>query len=155
MAFLALPPGMARERLMRGIRAFGYCPPALGALIFEEWVTDGRIDEIGRAIQAEAAARWEMAQHALGGLMLSPGAAYSPHGFIPMQALEAERVTTRLLRAGVEVTPPDAAPVSRDADMGLRLCLGAPDSRAELGEALAIIADVIAGHGRADRDGIV
>lgn len=155
VTFLALPPGMARERLMRGIRAFGYCPPALGALIFEEWVRDGRIDEIGRAIQAEAAARWEMARHALGALMLPPGAAHSPHGFMPMQALEAERVTTRLLRAGVEVTPPDAAPVSRDADTGLRLCLGAPDSRAELGEALAIIADVIAGHGRADRDGIV
>ncbi|NVN24290.1 PLP-dependent aminotransferase family protein [Asaia siamensis] len=155
VAFLALPPGVARERLIRGVRAFGYCPPALGALVFEEWVREGRIDDIAQAIQKEAASRWKMAHQALGSLMTPPGADHSPHGFLPMQALEAERVTTRLLRAGVEVTPPDAALVSRDADTGLRLCFGAPESQAELGEALTIITEVIAGHGRTDRDGIV
>ena len=74
---------------------------------------------------------------------------------MPMSALDAERVTARLLRAGVEITPPDASAVSSQADTGLRLCLGAPESRPELDRALAIIREVITGHGSADRDGII
>ncbi|WP_336761035.1 PLP-dependent aminotransferase family protein [Asaia sp. VD9] len=155
LAFLALPPELPRERLIRGIRAFGYCPPALGALIFMQWVEDGRIDVMASAIQHEASARWIMTQTELGALVARPGAAHSPHAFLPMPAIEAERVTARLLRAGVEVTPPEASAVSREADTGLRLCLGAPGSRAELAAALQIISGVIAGHGGADRDGII
>jgi len=155
LAFLALPPTMPRDRLMRGIRALGYCPPALGALVFSEWVADGRIDAIARAVQAEAAARWAMARSALGDVMAPAGAAQSPHVWLPMSALDAERVTARLLRAGVEVTPPDASAVSSQADTGLRLCLGAPEDQAELGRALAIMEGVIRGQGGADRDGII
>lgn len=155
LAFLALPPDLPRERLMRGIRAFGYCPPALGALVFSQWVADGRIDTIAQAVQAEAAARWALASSMLGKLVAQPGAAHSPHAWLPMPALEAERVTARLLRAGVEVTPPDAAAVSQQADTGLRLCLGAPESQEELRRALEIFLEVLAGHGRTDRDGII
>ncbi|WP_249199783.1 PLP-dependent aminotransferase family protein [Gluconobacter sp. Dm-62] len=155
LAFLALPPDLSRERLMRGVRALGYCPPALGALVFSQWVQDGRIDAIGQAVQTEAAARWEMANSVLGSFVALPGASHSPHVWLPMSALDAERVTARLLRAGVEVTPPDASAVSMQADTGLRLCLGAPDSREELGRALTIIAGVITGQGNADRDGII
>lgn len=155
LAFLALPHGLPRDRLIRGVRAFGYCPPALGALVFTQWVNDGRIDAIADAIQEEALARWIMTGNVLGDLIAAPGAARSPHAYLPMPALEAERVTARLLRAGVEVTPPEASAVSREADTGLRLCLGAPGSRSELDTALQTIAGVIAGHGRADRDGII
>ncbi len=155
LAFLSLPPGLPRERLMRGIRALGYCPPALGALVFSQWVKDGRIDAIGDAVQAEAAVRWEMARERLGGLIAAPGAERSPHAWLPMGALEAERVTARLLRAGVEITPPDASAVSAEADTGLRLCLGAPRNRGELERALSVTGDVVRGAGGRDRDGII
>ncbi|GAJ29701.1 aminotransferase-like domain-containing protein [Acidomonas methanolica] len=155
LAFLALPPHLPRERLMRGIRALGYCPPALGALVFSQWVADGRIDAIAQAVQAEASARWDLARSMLGAFIARPGASHSPHAWLPMSALEAERVTARLLRAGVEVTPPDASSVSPQADTGLRLCLGAPEDRDELGRALGIIAGAITGHGSVDRDGII
>ena len=155
LAFLALPPALPRERLTRGIRALGYCPPALGALVFSQWVEDGRIDTIAQAVQAEATARWKQSRSVLGDLIARPGASQSPHAWMPMSALDAERVTARLLRAGVEVTPPDASSVCSQADTGLRLCLGAPNNQAELGRALTIIKDVITGHGSADRDGII
>ncbi|NLI27593.1 MAG: PLP-dependent aminotransferase family protein [Acetobacter sp.] len=155
LAFLALPPNLPRERLMQGIRALGYCPPALGALVFSQWVEDGRIDAIAQAVQTEAAARWKQSRSVLGDLIARPGASHSPHAWMPMSALDAERVTARLLRAGVEITPPDASAVSSQADTGLRLCLGAPESREELDLALAIIREVIIGHGSADRDGII
>lgn len=155
LAFLALPPALPKDRLIRGIRALGYCPPALGALIFMQWVEDGRIGAMAGAIQEEASMRWAMTHAALGDFMAVPGAAHAPHAFLPMAALEAERVRARLLRAGVEVTPPEASAVSREADTGLRLCLGAPGSREELAAALQIIAGVIEGRGGADRDGIV
>ncbi|OUI83558.1 GntR family transcriptional regulator [Gluconobacter sp. DsW_056] len=155
LAFLALPPDLPRERLMQGIRALGYCPPALGALVFSQWVAEGRIDTIGQSIQAEAATRWNQSHTVLGDLVARPGAMYSPHAWIPMSALDAERVTARLFRAGVEITPPDTSGVSPQADTGLRLCLGASVNRGELDRALAIIKEVITGHGSADRDGII
>lgn len=155
LAFLALPPNLPRERLMQGIRALGYCPPSLGALVFSQWVADGRIDTISQAVQAEATARWDLARSVLGDLVAPAGARRSAHAWLPMSALEAERVTARLLRAGVEVTPPDASLVSPQADTGLRLCLGAPEDRDILARAVAVIAEVVKGHGGADRDGII
>lgn len=155
LAFLALPPNLPRERLMQGIRALGYCPPALGALVFSQWVAEGRIDAISQAVQAEATVRWDLARSVLGDLVAPAGARRSAHAWLPMSALEAERVTARLLRAGVEVTPPDASLVSPQADTGLRLCLGAPEDRDILARAVAVIAEVVKGHGGADRDGII
>lgn len=156
LAFLALPPDMPQERLMRGIRALGYCPPALGGLVFSQWVADGRIDDIGHAVQAESKVRWDMAQAELGDLIAPAGATHSPHAWLPMpSALDAERVTARLLRVGVEIMPPDASSVSMQADTGLRLCLGGPEERDDLARALVAIRDVIMDHGRADRDGII
>lgn len=155
LAFLALPPNLPRERLMQGIRALGYCPPSLGALVFSQWVADGRIDAISQAVQAEATIRWDLARSVLGDLVAPAGARRSAHAWLPMSALEAERVTARLLRAGVEVTPPDASLVSPQADTGLRLCLGAPEDRDILARAVAVIAEVVKGHGGADRDGII
>lgn len=155
LAFLALPPNLPPERLMRGIRALGYCPPALGALVFSQWVADGQIDAIAKAVQREAAARWTLTRAVLGDLITRPGAPHSPHAWLPLPELEAERVTAQLLRAGVEVTPPDASATSPQADTGLRLCLGAPESREELGRALTTIGRVIKGRGEDDLDGII
>ncbi|GBQ67151.1 GntR family transcriptional regulator [Ameyamaea chiangmaiensis NBRC 103196] len=155
LAFLTVPPTVPHERLLRGVRALGYCPPALGALVFNEWVADGRIDAIAQSVQSEAAARWALARATLGDLIAPCGADHSPHAWMPMGALDAERVTGRLLRAGVEITPPDASVVSGDADTGLRVCLGATHSRSELSRALTIIADVVRGGLSDSRDGIL
>lgn len=155
LAFLALPPDLPRERLLRGIRAFGYCPPALGALVFTDWVVQGRIEAIGRAIQDEAAARWAIAQAIVGQWIAPAGAERSPHAWLPLSGMEAERMSARLLRAGVDVMPPDTSLIARDADTGLRLCLGAPATRDQLETALTIVAKTLQGQGNADRDGLI
>ena len=143
LAFVTLPPNVARERIMRGIRALGYCPPALGGMIFARWVADGTADAVADAVQAEAAARLAMARQILGPAMDSPGAARSPHVWVPLSPLAAQRTLNHALRAGVDLTPPEACCVSRDAESGLRICLGAPDDRPTLERALHIVRDAI------------
>ena len=162
LAFLVLPCSLPQERIMRGIRAFGYCPPTLGALVFSEWVEDGRIDSISQMVQKEATARWNLAQSILGDLVACPGAARSPHAWLPMPTTEAAHISTSLLRFGVEVTPPEASEVSTEASevsteaaMGLRLCLGAPESQNKLQRALEIIKNVIKAYNRTDHNRVV
>lgn len=155
LAFLALPPALPRERLLRGIRALGYCPPAWGGLIFSQWVETRQLETIGQSIQAEAATRWALARSILGPLLAPAGAAYSPHGWVPMPALEAERMTARLLRAGVDVTPPDISIISKGAETGLRLCLGAPQTSADLKRALMVFKEIVSATENTDHDGIL
>ena len=155
LAFLALPRRLARDNLLRGIHALGYCPPSLGALVFNQWVETGRIDAIAGSIQTEVKARWQLAKSLLGDLPAPAGAAQSPHIWLPMPNLEAERMTARLLRAGVDVTPPEASIVSETADTGLRLCLGAPRTRDELKQALEITVATLLEQGSTAQAGII
>lgn len=143
LGFVTLPPNVARERIMRGIRALGYCPPALGGLVFARWVADGTADAVADAVQAETAARLAMARRILGQAMDMPGAIRSPHVWVPLSPLAAQRTLNHALRAGVELTPPEACAVSREADSGLRICLGAPEDHSGLERALHIVRDGI------------
>jgi DNA-binding transcriptional MocR family regulator len=155
LAFAALPQGMPRDRILRGIRALGYCPPALGGLVFARWVADRTADAIADAVQAETAARLALARQVLGPAMEPPGAVRSPHVWLPLSPSNAQRVIGRALRAGVEITPQDASIVSRDADSGLRVCLGAPGDRATLEHALHILRTAIHDSADSDTDGII
>lgn len=80
-----------------------------------------------------------MAQRILGSIMEVPDEAQSPHVWLPMTELQAQRVAGRALRAGVEVTPPDAPGVGDDAEAGVRLCLGAVPDRTVLERALHVV----------------
>lgn len=77
LAFLVTPSGVPRERLMRGIRALGYCPPALGALVFGHWAETGKIDTIAQHIRREATRRWDLMRSVLGDFVASPGGVLS------------------------------------------------------------------------------
>lgn len=137
LGFLLPPEGFAdRERLILGIRALGYSPSALGGLIFSQWMEDGAADHIADALVKEMRARTDLAQALLGDAITRPGAAQSPHVWLPMPLLEAERLSARALRAGIAVTPPDAPVVHPSAPSGIRLCLGAIRSRDKLESAL-------------------
>lgn len=155
LAFLALPAGMVRERFAQAIHALGYSPPTLNALIFKKWVESGQIYALAHSIQAETRARRELARTILGDLMAPSGSISSPHVWLPLPALEAERIAARLLRVGVDVTPPDAFAICPQADTGLRLCLGTPRHQDELKHALMITAEVIYGHSGLDQERII
>ncbi|MBO1360574.1 PLP-dependent aminotransferase family protein [Acetobacter sacchari] len=155
LAFLVLPQLFPVERMLRGVRALGYCPPALGGLVFSQWVADGRVDAIMADVRKETSARFAMAQAALGTAMTQPGGPCSPHVWLPLSPLAAEQVAARALRSGVELTPPDASAVSQDADSGLRLCLGAPDDRTSLAMALSVVSEALVRREELACEGVV
>lgn len=136
-----LPPddGALRERLVRGIRAFGYSPPTLGGLVFAQWEQDGIADRIADDVLIETQARTELALRILGDAVAAPGTGRSLHVWLPMSMVDAERVTARALRAGVAVTPPDGPIVDTAGPVGIRLCLGAMRCRQALESALECV----------------
>jgi DNA-binding transcriptional MocR family regulator len=133
VGFLLPPEGEGvRDRLILGIRAFGYSPPTFGGMIFHQWEQDGTADRIADEVIAEMEARTDLAVRILGDAVAVPGAARSLHVWLPMPAMDAERVSARALRDGVAVTPPDGPVVDPGGPSGLRLCLGSTRTREAL-----------------------
>jgi len=139
-----LPPDPARRGgVLRGVRAMGHSPPGLEGLVFAQWVEDGAADKIADRIFAEVGARLDLARRILGPSIEAPGAPHSPHVWLPMRALEAERFAARAFRNGVEVTPPDAPAAPPCEVSGVRLCLGAAPDRHMLEQALTTVASLL------------
>mgnify|MGYP001027680763 CR=1 FL=1 len=152
-----VPPDNAdvRDRLLLGIRAFGYSPPSLGGLVFSQWEQDGTADRIADEVIAESEARTRLATSLLGKAVVKPGAGRSLHVWMPMPMLEAERLSARALRASIALTPPDGPIVDATAPSGVRLCLGGPRSREALEKALHDIATMLAPAGGSAARGLL
>jgi len=140
LAFVLPPDRAGRERLLRGVRALGYCPPSLGALVFLQWMEDGVAYAISDEIVAEARERTAIAQRVLGTMLARDTPLQTLHVWLPISASHAERAASRALRSGVEVTPPDAPIVSAADISGLRICLGGAPDHLVLEQALQIVA---------------
>lgn len=134
--YLLTPDEAAMDRVLRLIRARIYSPPALGSLVACQWIEDGSADEIIAETHVEMIARHGLAAEKLGAAMSTPRDPRCPHVWLPMSELEAERLTARAMRAGVELTPPSAPLIDPSAISGVRLCLGVAADRAQLGQAL-------------------
>jgi DNA-binding transcriptional MocR family regulator len=152
-----LPPDNEdiRDRLLLGIRAFGYSPPSLGGLVFSQWEQDGTADRIADDVIVESEARTQLAASILGKAMAVPGAGRSLHVWMPMPMLDAERLSARALRASIALTPPDGQIVDAAAPSGVRLCLGGLRSRDALERALNDIAAMLAPAGGSAARGLV
>jgi DNA-binding transcriptional MocR family regulator len=155
VGFILPPDPVGRGGVLRGVRAMGHSPPGLEALVFAAWVEDGTADAIADRILAEADARLEIARGILGRLIEVPGGPHTPHVWLPMPALEAERLAARAFRRGVEVTPPDAPTAAPCDASGVRLCLGATADRGVLEQALTTVASILANGAPADDRAIV
>lgn len=137
LGFLVPPEGKhLRDRLFKALRALGYSPPTMNALLFSQWEQDGTADRIVDDVVAESTIRTELAFDILGSGLARPGAPASLHLWLPMANLDAERLTARALRAGVALTPPDGPMVAANAPSGVRLCLGGMRNRSALEQAL-------------------
>ncbi|MBU3076438.1 PLP-dependent aminotransferase family protein [Sphingomonas quercus] len=134
--FLVAPDGPWFERLVAAIRAQSYAPPTLGGLVAAQWIEDGTADAIAAEIAAEVEARTALAVDRLGDRLGPIYSARCPHLWLPMPELDAERLVARALRAGVQLTPASAPIVDPALITGVRLCVGASRSRAELETAL-------------------
>lgn len=152
-----LPPDDAaiRDRVLLGLRAFGYSPPSLGGLVFSQWEQDGTADRIADDVIAESEVRTQMATSILGKAVAVPGAGRSLHVWMPMPMLDAERLSARALRASIALTPPDGPIVDAVAPSGIRLCLGGLRARDALEQALRDIAAMLTPAGGSAARGLV
>lgn len=138
--FLIAPDNDHFDRILRLVRARVYAPAALGAMITCQWIEDGSADEIVAEMQAEMIERGKMAIAKLGAAISPPDDPRCPHIWLPMSELDAERMAARAMRAGVELTPPSAPLIDPSLISGVRLCLGTPADRVQLGVALDRVA---------------
>jgi DNA-binding transcriptional MocR family regulator len=143
--YLLAPNDEHLDRVIRAVRAFSYAPAAFGALIGTQWIEDGIAQTIAAGVKREIALRTELAAKILGKAIEGPHAKVSPHVWLPMSELTAERVAGAALRAGVSVTPPSAPIVDATEISGLRLCIGAPRDMTTLERGLKIVADALTG----------
>jgi len=141
--YLIAPDDDMFEAMLRLIRARVYAPATMGAMIASQWIEDGTADEVVGELLTEMAARNAMAADVLGTAMEPSSDGRCPHIWLPMPELEAERMTSRALRGGVELTPPSAPVVDPLAISGVRVCLGGGSDRETMRQALQIIANAL------------
>jgi DNA-binding transcriptional MocR family regulator len=140
IGWLALPEGGDwRDRALSALHGLALGGPTLGGLIASDWIADGTAEALLLANRAELGRRAIRAREVLGDAIEAPGLAASPHVWLPLEPLAAEQTASRALRAGVELTPADGPVLAGGGMSGLRLCLGGPQTLAELDRGLAII----------------
>ncbi|WP_140984491.1 PLP-dependent aminotransferase family protein [Asticcacaulis tiandongensis] len=137
-----VPPPDRRAVLTQRIRAevWGAAPVAIetGCAL----VRNGAADTARTRLRQEARARVQLSAEILGlrEVAMPEGA---PHIWLPMPALEAERLARRSAENGVRVTPPDSTFVKGDKAWGVRLCIMAPTQRQDVQQALKIVAELM------------
>jgi DNA-binding transcriptional MocR family regulator len=146
-----IAPSAAHEQALDALHASALCAAPLGHALASRWIMDGLAAEVLTQTRGEMAARQAMALEILGAAM-ERAPAMGLHAWLPMSELAAERAAARLLRDGVEVTPPgdmllDAATIS-----GVRLCLGAAPDREALDRGLRAVKAALSDRPSARRD---
>jgi DNA-binding transcriptional MocR family regulator len=139
-----LAPDLAAEQTMRGgLQATMQMPPSLMVALLTQWLRSGVANEIIRAIRNEAAARQQLATRFLKGIPFAARPA-SHHLWMPLPGhLDGTDLLSHLMRNGLAVVGEDAFATSESAPRGIRVSLGAARNRAELGQALQVIANAV------------
>jgi DNA-binding transcriptional MocR family regulator len=126
LGFLCCPTEDTFEVVAKMVRATIYAPSSLAGTFFRQWVEDGSVFQIADSVKREISKRAAAARDILKST-ISRHTPVSPHLWLPMAELEAERTANRALRAGVVLTPP-TAPIICGTTTGLRICLGAAEN---------------------------
>jgi DNA-binding transcriptional MocR family regulator len=139
-----LVPDVAAEQVMRNnLQATMQMPPLLMVALLTHWIRTGVADQIIQAIRNEAIGRQQLASRLLHGLQF----AARPAGHhlwlaLPRQWHSAEFLSD-VLRHGLAVVGRDAFAVGESAAQGVRVSLGAARNRAELSQALQLLANTL------------
>lgn len=143
VGYLLAPERMV-EPLATSVRATVWMAAPLMAEIASEWIKDGTADRLVEQKRAEAAARQEIARRALHGFEFEAHP-FSFHLWLHLPPpWRSNEFTAQLRRHGVAVTSSEAfVPAREEAPHAVRVCLGAPRSRAQLEKGLAIIRKVL------------
>ncbi|MDQ3803207.1 MAG: PLP-dependent aminotransferase family protein [Acidobacteriota bacterium] len=145
VGYLVAPERMV-EPLATSLRATIWMAAPLMAEIASEWIKDGTADRLVEQKRAEAAARQEIAGRELEGFAFDAHP-LSFHLWLHLpEPWRSNEFTAQLRRRGVAVTPSEAfVPGREEAPHAVRVCLGAPRSRAQLESGLRVVRSVLRG----------
>jgi DNA-binding transcriptional MocR family regulator len=142
VAYLLAPDLAAEQKMRGGLQASMQMPPSLMVALVTHWLRSGVANEIIRAIRNEAAARQQLAARFLKGVNFDARTA-SHHLWMPLPGyLDGTGLLSHLMRHGLAVVADDAFSVG-EAPRGLRVSLGAARNRAELAQALQVLANAV------------
>jgi DNA-binding transcriptional MocR family regulator len=141
-----LAPASAVERLGAAARTTTWGAPQVMAEVARRWIHDGTAERILETRRREAAARQAIARRVLTAARLTTApAAY--HAWLQLpEDWRGEAFAARARQSGVAVTPAEAFAVSRTAvPQAVRVCLGAPASRAAVERGLTVLQGLLQG----------
>jgi DNA-binding transcriptional MocR family regulator len=139
-SYLLVPDAAAEQMMRNNLQATMQMPPLLMVALLTHWIRTGVADQIIGAIRNEAVGRQQLAARLLQGLQF----AARPNGHhvwlsLPRQWNRADFLSD-VLRHGLAVVGGDAFAVEGAAAQGVRVSLGAARNRAELAQALQLLA---------------
>jgi len=143
IGYLVAPERMI-EPLATSLRATVWMAAPLMAEIASEWIRDGTAERLVEQKRSEAAARQSIARAALDGFQFDAHP-LSFHLWLHLpEPWRSNEFSAQLRRRGVVVTPAEAfVPGREEPPHAVRVCVGAPRSRAQLEKGLCIIRSVL------------
>ena len=145
LAYVVAPDNKAAWPFASAMRATAVMASPLGMALATRWIEDGTADAILTFLRAEAAAR----QNLVAGLLPAGSFRADPLSFniwLPLgQGWTRSTFVSHMLSAGIGVVASDAFTVEGAAPEAVRVCLGGPVSREDLGNALDFMAHALQG----------
>jgi DNA-binding transcriptional MocR family regulator len=143
IAYLVAPTRMV-EPLATSLRATVWMAAPLMAEIASEWIRDGTADLLMDQKRSEATKRQLMAKEILAGFEFDAHP-FSFHLWLHLpEPWRSNEFAAQLRRRGVLVTPAEAfVPGREEPPHAVRVCIGAPRSRAQLEKGLEIVRGVL------------
>jgi DNA-binding transcriptional MocR family regulator len=138
-----LSPERMVERLATSLRATVWMAAPLMAEIASEWIKDGTAERLIEQKRQEAEERQEIARRIFQGLRFRAHP-LSFHIWLELpEPWRSDEFLAQARRRGVLVTPPEAfVPAREEAPHAVRVCLGAPRTRAQLEKGLKTIREL-------------
>lgn len=140
---LVAPPAF-RDRCINALRSTGWMAAPLMAEVVARLIENGQLTEQIARKRGAAARRQTLAQDILGERIRVSTAAPAFHAWLPMPA---GRTTAPLIMqaamAGITIATPDALQSFDPMSNGVRLCLGAPTSDADVEFALRTVRSIL------------
>jgi DNA-binding transcriptional MocR family regulator len=137
--FLTAPNGRHLGRVARALQAGALTTGSFNTALAARMIETGLAEEALRDMVAESVRRLGILRSVLGPDLALESAGTGFHVWIPMGREEAERVVSGALQESIALTPPSTVAVEGGEASGLRLCVGAVASDAELERALSTL----------------
>lgn len=143
VSFLLAPNAVAEQAMRSTLQATSQMPPRLMVALVIHWLKTGTAEQIIQAIRNEASGRQQLASRILKGVSFAsrPNA---HHLWLSLpRHWNASGFASHILRAGLAVVESDAFALDQPAPQAVRVSLGAARNRAELAQALQLLAAAV------------